>query len=165
MNTFQILSFNTEVIYCEGLYNNWKDLTVIHTQPLKVPEACQKCAKMLLVLYWWVLSFWLLKSGLQLGFVPLFTTLWSWLFSQFQSTLLLIQPTHQQLVWDSSGWQCQRPCWRPGRQYLLLSPHPSGCSFHHRSSSGWSSLTSLWWNDADCFCFSVLCVPGNGFQP
>lgn len=52
MNTFQILSFNTEVIYCEGLYNNWKDLTVIHTQPLKVPEACQKCAKVLLALFW-----------------------------------------------------------------------------------------------------------------
>lgn len=45
-------------------------------------------------------------------------------------------PTHASTacLWGSQdGRQCWRPSWIPSRQYLLLSPHLLGQSFHHGS--------------------------------
>lgn len=67
----------------------------------------------------------LLVNGLQLSVIPLVTTLWIWLSSQFSFHSLSPCSAHisTTCVWGSQERQCEKTYWSPCEQYSLLSPH------------------------------------------
>lgn len=107
-----------------------------------------------------------LATGLQLVFLLLISTLWTWLFKKLPVHLSAYSPSPYlisfYLILRESVSNASKPHWIKGRSYLLLSLHLPGQFFHQRNSSRWSSIVSLWWSQADySWRFSKACKRGS----